>query len=102
MFEKVERKRGFGFVTLPEFVSTQLLGLNGVEFHEKPILIEETRSHPTQSLNFYPRLRTLKIHKIYHLQKNHRRTHHLYHRNKIPTTIIQMLLNQEKKYFFLR
>ena len=25
-------------------------------------------------------------------------THHLYHRNKIPTTIIQMLLNQEGKY----
>ena len=26
------------------------------------------------------------------------RTHHLYHRNKKPTTIIQMLLNQEGKY----
>ena len=26
------------------------------------------------------------------------RTHHLYHRNKIPKTIIQMLLNQERKY----
>ena len=31
------------------------------------------------------------------------RTHHLYRRNKIPTTIIQMLLNQEGKYrVFLR
>ena len=57
MSEKVQKKRGFGFVTVPEFVSTQLIGLNGVEFHEKPTLIEEARSQPTQSLNFYPKLR---------------------------------------------
>ena len=32
------------------------------------------------------------------LSKKAERIHHLYHRNKIPTTFIQMLLNQEGKY----
>ena len=74
--------------------------LNGVEFNRKPILIGETRSQPKQCLNFDLRFLIVKIHKIYYLQKNHRRTHHLYGRNKTPTTIIHMLLNQEKKNVF--
>ena len=57
MSGKAEITRGFGFVTVPEFVSTQLIELNGVEFHGKTILIEEARSQPTQSLNFDTRLR---------------------------------------------
>ena len=57
MSERAEKKQCFRFVTVPEFVSTQLIELNGAEFHEKPILIEEARSQPTQSLNFHPRLR---------------------------------------------
>ena len=57
MSEKAEKTWGFGFVTVPEFVSTQLIELNGVKFHEKTILIEEARSQPTQSMNFDSRLR---------------------------------------------
>ena len=57
MSEKAEKTRGFGFVTVPEFVANQLIELNGVEFHGKLILFEEARSQPTQSLSFNPRLR---------------------------------------------
>ena len=57
MFEKAEKERGFGFTTIPEFVSAHLIELNGVEFYGKPILIEEVRSKPTQNLKFDPRLR---------------------------------------------
>ena len=69
---------------------------NGVEFHGKPILIEEARSQQTQSLKFDPRLRNTQIYKIYH----HRKTLQLYHRKKTPTTIIQILLNEERKTLF--
>ena len=44
MSEKGEKSRGFDFATVTEFVSTQLIELNGVEFHRKTILIEEARS----------------------------------------------------------
>ena len=44
-------------MTVPEFVPTQLIELNGVVLHGKPVLIEEARSQPTQSLNFDARLR---------------------------------------------
>ena len=57
------------------FIITHLAELNGAEFHGKPILIKEVRTQPLQSLKFEPRLRN---HKIYHLQKNYRRTLHLY------------------------
>ena len=57
MSEKGEKSRGFDFVTVTEFVSTQLTELNGVEFHRKAILIEEARSQPIQSLNCDQRLR---------------------------------------------
>ena len=97
MSEKAEKTRGFGFVTVPEFVTNQHIELNGVEFHGKPILIEEARSQPTQSLNFDPIVRNTQNPQNLHLQKNHKRTHHPYRRNKTPTTIIQMLLNQERK-----
>ena len=30
--EKAEKPRGFGFVTVPEFVSTQLVELNRIDF----------------------------------------------------------------------
>ena len=76
------------------FIITHLVELNGAEFHGKPILIKEVRTQPPQSLKFEPRLRN---HKIYHLQKNYRRTLHLYRWSKTPTAIIQMLLNQERK-----
>ena len=33
--EKAEKTRGFGFVTVPEFVSTQLVELNGIDFQGK-------------------------------------------------------------------
>ena len=58
--KKKNNNRGFGFATVfdcTEFVSTKLIELNGVERYGKPILIEEARSQPTQSLNFDPRLR---------------------------------------------
>ena len=58
--KKKKNNRGFGVATVldcTEFVSTKLIELNGVECYGKPILIEEARSQPTQSLNFDPRLR---------------------------------------------
>ena len=54
ILEKAEKERGFGFATIPEFVSAHLIELNGVEFYGKPILIEEARSKPTQNLKFDP------------------------------------------------
>ena len=36
---KNRKKRGFGLVTVLEFLPTQLIGLKGVEFHGKPTLI---------------------------------------------------------------
>ena len=57
MSEKAEENQGSSFVTVPEFASTQLTEVNGVEFHENPILTEEARSQPTQSLNLNTKLK---------------------------------------------
>ena len=77
-----------GFVTVPEFVTTHLIEVNGVKFHRKPILIEKAISQLTQSLKFNPRLRNAQNSPNLPLLKR---------RNKTPTTINQMLLNEERK-----
>ena len=57
MSREAEKSRGFGFVTVPEFASTHLIELNGIQFHGKPILIEKARSQSRCNLKFDLRLR---------------------------------------------
>ena len=97
MFEKTEKERGFGFTTIPEFVSAHLIELNGVEFYGKPILIEEVRSKPTQNLKFDPRLRNTQNPQNLPPPKVLQKNPPPILPKKTPTTIIQMLLNQERK-----
>ena len=51
VWKKQEKNKGFGFVSVQEFFSSHWL--NGVEFHGKPILIEEARLQATQSLKYW-------------------------------------------------
>ena len=97
IFEKAEKERGFGFATIPEFVSAHLIELNGVEFYGKPVLIEEARSKPTQNLKFDPRLRNTQNPQNLPPPKVLQKNPPPILPKKTPTTIIQMLLNQERK-----
>ena len=50
---KTNNSQGFAFVTGPEHVLNELIKLNGVEFQEKNLVIDEAKKKPsTPSLTF--------------------------------------------------
>ena len=50
---QTNNSQGFAFVTGPEHVLNELIKLNGVEFQEKNLVIDEAKKKPsTPSLTF--------------------------------------------------
>ena len=41
------KKKYFAYVTAPEYVTTDLINLNGIEFNSKCIIVEEAKNKPT-------------------------------------------------------